>query len=186
MELGKQIQKHRKERKLSQEALAADIFVSTQTISNWETSRTYPDVHNLIALSSYFDISIDKLIKGDLEMMRDLGIGKKLEFYSIIYTVALLIGAILLGPVFKYADNWFGYSILIFLAVVGIIYSTKAEKIKKKYNVHTMKQIEEFVETGRIIEHAEQKRNKFNLLLIVLVFTVIVTTVAIISLKLFN
>ena len=36
MELGKQIKKFRNEFSLSQETLAAKIFVSRQTISNWE------------------------------------------------------------------------------------------------------------------------------------------------------
>lgn len=31
---------------MSQEELAEAIFVSCQTISNWETDRTYPDVAN--------------------------------------------------------------------------------------------------------------------------------------------
>lgn len=31
---------------MSQEELAEAIFVSRQTISNWETDRTYPDVAN--------------------------------------------------------------------------------------------------------------------------------------------
>lgn len=37
MEIGNQIKKYRTELKLSQEELADKIFVSRQTISNWET-----------------------------------------------------------------------------------------------------------------------------------------------------
>lgn len=36
MELGKQIKKHRQEVQLSQEELAERVYVSRQTISNWE------------------------------------------------------------------------------------------------------------------------------------------------------
>ena len=36
MELGKQIKLHRQEAQLSQEELANRVYVSRQTISNWE------------------------------------------------------------------------------------------------------------------------------------------------------
>lgn len=42
MELQKQIKKYRNELKLSQEELAEKIFVSRQTISNWETGKAIP------------------------------------------------------------------------------------------------------------------------------------------------
>lgn len=62
MELAGQIKKHRQALGISQEALAEKIHVSRQTISNWETARTYPDVQSLLLLSVAFDISIDELI----------------------------------------------------------------------------------------------------------------------------
>lgn len=44
MELAMHIKEHRARLGMSQEELAESIFVSRQTISNWETDRTYPDV----------------------------------------------------------------------------------------------------------------------------------------------
>ena len=69
MELAQQIRRYRTEKGLSQEDLAAAIFVSRQTVSNWETDKTYPDVQNLLLLSNLFEVSIDSLIKGDMEAM---------------------------------------------------------------------------------------------------------------------
>lgn len=69
MELSKQIKRHRVALGLSQEGLAEKIYVSRQTISNWETDNTYPDVENLLLLSTLFDTTIDELIKGDVEAM---------------------------------------------------------------------------------------------------------------------
>ena len=57
--------------KLSQEELAEKIFVSRQTISNWENNKNYPDVKSLLLLSSLFSVSLDILIKGDLEEMKE-------------------------------------------------------------------------------------------------------------------
>ena len=51
MELGKQIKMHRQEAHLSQEELANRVYVSRQTISNWENDKSYPDVNSLVLLS---------------------------------------------------------------------------------------------------------------------------------------
>lgn len=51
MELGNQIKKYRSEIQISQEQLADRIYVSRQTISNWENEKSYPDVNSLILLS---------------------------------------------------------------------------------------------------------------------------------------
>ena len=45
MELGKQIKKHRQEVQLSQEELAERVYVSRQTISNWENLHYNVDRH---------------------------------------------------------------------------------------------------------------------------------------------
>lgn len=52
MELGNQIRKYRAERGLSQEELAEKVFVSRQTVSNWENDKNYPDIHSLLLLSN--------------------------------------------------------------------------------------------------------------------------------------
>lgn len=70
MELSNQIRRLRAERGLSQDALAEAIFVSRQTVSNWETDKTYPDVQSLVLLSQLFNVSLDELIQGDVAVMR--------------------------------------------------------------------------------------------------------------------
>lgn len=70
MELGKQIRKYRNEMSLSQDGLAERIFVSRQTISNWENDKSYPDVNSLLLLNEVFVTSIDNLIKGDIDVMK--------------------------------------------------------------------------------------------------------------------
>ena len=71
MELGSQIKKYRDELSLSQDALAEKLYVSRQTISNWENDKSYPDVKSLLLLSEVFQTSVDNLIKGDVEIMRE-------------------------------------------------------------------------------------------------------------------
>ena len=55
MELNAQIKKYRTELNLSQEELAEKVYVTRQTISNWENGKSYPDIHSLLLLSSLFN-----------------------------------------------------------------------------------------------------------------------------------
>jgi transcriptional regulator with XRE-family HTH domain len=57
------IQLIRKEKGLSQEEFAEKLGVSRQAVAKWEAGLSYPDVDNLIAISSIFKISIDCLLK---------------------------------------------------------------------------------------------------------------------------
>ena len=65
MELSKHIKKYRTEANLSQEELADKIYVSRQTISNWENEKNYPHIKSLVLMSEGFQVSLDNLIKGD-------------------------------------------------------------------------------------------------------------------------
>ena len=71
MEIGKQIRKYTTEAKLSQDQLADKVYVTRQTISNWENDRNYPDIRSLVLLSSVFGISLDILVKGDVQTMKE-------------------------------------------------------------------------------------------------------------------
>ncbi len=62
MALGQNILNLRKKKGLSQEALGELVNVTRQTISNWELEETTPNPEQLKALSSVFNISIDKLL----------------------------------------------------------------------------------------------------------------------------
>jgi transcriptional regulator with XRE-family HTH domain len=65
MNFQERIQQIRKEKGLSQEDLAEKLGISRQAIAKWEAGLTYPDVDNLIALSSLFKVSIDSLLKSE-------------------------------------------------------------------------------------------------------------------------
>lgn len=110
MELSKQIKKYRAEVNLSQEELADKIFVSRQTISNWENDKNYPDIKSLVLMSEVFRVSLDNLIKGDLEKMEkeiDAQEYAKFQKDSTIFTV--LFTALLIVPVpLVMLWKWFG------------------------------------------------------------------------------
>ena len=94
MELSTQVKKYRTELKLSQEELAEKVYVTRQTVSNWENGKSYPDIHSLLLLSSLFDVSLDQLIKGDIETMKkivDEQEIKKFNHYGTIFTVHFIL-----------------------------------------------------------------------------------------------
>ncbi len=72
MELGKRLTEIRKQHNMTQEDLAEKLHVTRQTISNWETSKSYPDIETLICISDEFQVSLDVLLKGDKEMVREI------------------------------------------------------------------------------------------------------------------
>lgn len=65
MTLGEKINNLRKRETLSQEQLALQLNVTRQTISNWESNITSPNVDQLKQLSLIFHISIDDLLEND-------------------------------------------------------------------------------------------------------------------------
>ena len=148
MELGKQIKKYRNELSLSQDVLAEKIYVSRQTISNWENDKNYPDVNSLLLLSEVFQVSIDNLIKGDIEEMKEqIKLEDKREFESVSNVFAILMLAMVITPIplvkfFRVA----GMAIWGILAVVTLLVALKVEKLKKSYNIQTYKEIIAFTE----------------------------------------
>ena len=59
--IGETIAKLRRERGMTQEALAESMGVSSQTISKWENSTTCPDIFLLPVLADFFGVSVDDL-----------------------------------------------------------------------------------------------------------------------------
>lgn len=159
MKLHTQIKKYRTSMNLSQEELAEKVYVTRQTISNWENNKSYPDIHSLLLLSSFFHISLDQLIKGDIEMMKeeiDKTELKKFNRDGTIFAVLLLVCMISAVPL----TVFFGYCGLIIFAVIwsaSMFYSFKIEKYKKKNNIQTYKEIISFTEGKRLDEIEKAK-----------------------------
>ena len=65
MEFHEKLQTLRKQRGLTQEELAAALFVSRTAVSKWESGRGYPSIDSLMAISKYFGMTIDALLSGE-------------------------------------------------------------------------------------------------------------------------
>ena len=159
MELGKQIKTYRQEANMSQEELAYRVYVSRQTISNWENDKCYPDVKSLILLGEIFHVSLDKLIKGDVDIMKEV-IKKeeveKMNRYGVIYTVALGITIVSAVPLFIWLGIWAFIPWGIIYAV-ALYWGIKVEKVKKNNDVKTYKEIVAFSE-GKLLDDIQKQR----------------------------
>lgn len=70
LELQASLIAHRKQQHWTQADLAERLFLSRQTISNWENGRTYPDIQSLILLANLYHVTVDELVKEDLMTMQ--------------------------------------------------------------------------------------------------------------------
>ena len=159
MELGKQIKRHRQEAQLSQEALADRVYVSRQTISNWENDKSYPDVNSLVLLSEIFQISLDKLIKGDIDVMKE-AIQKeeveKLKQYGTVYTILLMATVVSAVPVFMWLGIW-AFIPWGMIFACALYFAFKIEKVKKDNDIQTYKEIVAFSEGKRLDDIHKQR-----------------------------
>lgn len=157
MKLNEQIKKYRMEKNLSQEELAEKIYVTRQSISNWENGKTYPDIHSLLLLSSLFGISLDQLVKGDIEIMKrkinELEV-VKMKRYSRIYSTLLITLVLSAVPCAKWF-GWYGFIPFTILFAGVIVFACKIEKIKKDNDIFTYKEIIAFTE-GKMLDEIEQ------------------------------
>ncbi len=174
MNFSKQLKKNRELNGLSQEELAEKIYVTRQTISKWENDKNYPDIHNLIALSILFDISLDELVKGDVDKMKNIvnddAMDKSTKGMIIFLGLTLVIGvpSLIIWKVM-------GFIPFLLLSAITMYYAVKIEKLKKKNNIKTYKEIIAFSEgksnLDELREQRDQKKYFGERILIVLVFT---------------
>ena len=62
---GEFLKQLRKSKGLTQEQLAAHFYVSSRTVSRWETGSNMPDVDTLIELADFYDVDIREIIDGE-------------------------------------------------------------------------------------------------------------------------
>lgn len=65
MEFNEKLQELRKQKGLTQEQLAEQLYVSRTAISKWESGRGFPNIESLKALAKFFKVSLDELLSGE-------------------------------------------------------------------------------------------------------------------------
>lgn len=64
MEFHEKLQELRRQKGLTQEELAEQLFVSRTAVSKWESGRGYPNIDSLKAIAKFFSVTIDELLSG--------------------------------------------------------------------------------------------------------------------------
>ena len=119
MNLDEKIKKIRKDNKMSQDDIAEVLNVTRQTISNWENGKNYPDIETLIKISDEFNISLDILLKENMNMVKEIDKNaKNTKKYKVILKVIISILIILIC------------SFCIYL----VIYSNTKNKLESHFN----------------------------------------------------
>ena len=168
MELKEHLKEHRQRLGLSQEDLAERIFVTRQTISNWETDKTYPDVQSLMLLSQLFGVSIDELVKGDVVSMKEM-VSKDavvMERMAVGSVALMLMGiACMVGlnavwkdpsPVpYMSIGSLAGIAAMVAFWIPSLVLSVRIEKIKKNHDLVTYREISAFMDGEEVPEESK-------------------------------
>ncbi|HEP1429438.1 TPA: helix-turn-helix transcriptional regulator [Streptococcus pyogenes] len=164
MEIGQQMIRYRKQQALSQEELAEKVYVSRQSISNWENDKTYPDIHSLLLLSQIFQVSLDQLIKGDIEKMKYTitQVDKKNFKRDTKVMVTLMILLMISSYPLVYFLEWLGLGIFVLLSIITMTYANRVERFKKKYDVQPYKEILA-VSNGKLLDEIEKREERAKL-----------------------
>ena len=96
MEIGVNLKEARLRAGLTQENVAEEIQVTRQTISNWETEKSFPDIVSVIKLSNLYNISLDKLLKGDEKMIEHLEKSTNIVKSNQKLIIAIIINVMML------------------------------------------------------------------------------------------
>lgn len=161
MNIGKRIKEFREKVNISQEELADKVYTSRQTISNWENDKTYPDINSLKLLSNIFNVSLDNLVEGDIDMMKKtINEVERKDFIVIsrIYAIELIIMILSAYPLLKFFKV-IGIVIWGLIVVITIFTAFKVEKKKKEFDIQTYKEIVSFYE-NKSLTHDEKLEEK--------------------------
>lgn len=147
MTLGEKIQLCRKSKGLSQEEMASVLGVSRQALSKWECNTSIPDIDKIVALSNYFSVTTDYLLKdGYIDENVVLSTETKKQSGNIPIAISTAIIAIGLSIALAMADDgskffcWkfssaaLGMGIQIAgICIFQVLYFSKHFEIKNQY-----------------------------------------------------
>lgn len=175
MNLKNQIREYRVNLGLSQDELAEKAYVTRQSISNWENGKNYPDINSILLLSEIFNISVDELLKGDLKAIKE-SIDKetlsKFKMLGNLLTIGFILVIISAAPLLL-LWGLKGSIIWGIIFIITMIIAAWVDRIKKKEDIHTYKEIVDFMEGKRLegnIKEVEKGKRIYQKTILVLIF----------------
>lgn len=152
MNINEQLQHGRNQHQLTQQTVADALHVSRQTISNWETGRSLPDIDACMLLSDFYGVSLDELLRSG-DMLNQLHAQEKVQIQARrVYKLNLLLDAVLIISWFSqrlgHGRGLSGTALLIVLLIVNLTTLKDARQHNWQVNRHHFSLT---VKLGRII-----------------------------------
>ena len=143
----------RKEKNITQEALAETLNVSGRTVSRWETGNNMPDISLLVELAEFYQVSIPEIINGErksetMDQARDTAV--KMAEYSkntlmvekkkIISSALMIAGVFIITSalaVFPNDSSWGSIYAIIggIILTIGLYFGLQAIQIRLSYRL---------------------------------------------------
>ena len=121
MEFYEKLQQLRKQRGMTQEELAARLYVSRTAISKWESGRGYPNIESLREIAKFFSVTVDELLSSQevLVLAEEDGKQRERRLLDLLYGFLDLSAAMLwFLPLFAAKAEW-GIQSVSLLALDG-------------------------------------------------------------------
>lgn len=139
MTIGKKLKEARIQSDITQEKVSEEIQVSRQTISNWENEKTYPDIISIIKLSNLYNISLDELLKDDVEIIKHLekstNTVESNRKMSIIVIISLIAIAALLMFMGERSSILIWVTMILEFGLLCIVGFSDAPEISKRLRI---------------------------------------------------
>lgn len=129
MTFGKILKERRSQLDLTQQQVAEKLYISRQTISNWENGKSYPDLDMLIKISDVYQVSIDSLLKGDQELKKSLDTQKVESILLPMEYIPLLLNIAAAILTFLVPKNIWVLFVGLGLNLIGLALSITNERI---------------------------------------------------------
>ena len=143
----------RKEKNITQEALAETLNVSGRTVSRWETGNNMPDISLLVELAEFYQVSIPEIINGErksetMDQARDTAV--KMAEYSkntlmvekrkIISSALMIAGVFIITSalaVFPNDSSWGSIYAIIggIILTIGLYFGLQAIQVRLSYRL---------------------------------------------------
>ncbi len=91
MKIGQRLKEARTANNYSQQEVSEILHVSRSTISSWEIGRTYPTIDLLIELSNLYELSLDKLLKEDEEIIKKFKQAHRYKRWVVVLSICILV-----------------------------------------------------------------------------------------------
>ena len=158
MKLNENLIKYRHQNNLSQDALAKKMYVSRQTISNWETGKTYPDIQNIILLADVYHVTVDQLVREDISLMQNKSSQHQLRLLSFGLILSLiLVYASFIG--IKWLPIVTVAMLVASFTTIGVILAIALIRLNNRLQLQTLKQTVQFI-NGQSVEQIKNNTQK--------------------------